>query len=112
MITLLIDAHENRDVATADIVEAYLLATMEDYVKVKVDEALTDIMCQVNPESTEFVSMEICKKLLYLQLTKASYGCMQSALLWYHKFKECLEKLEFKLNPYNPCATNRDINSK
>ena len=35
MITLLIDATEKRDVAMADIVGAYLLANMDDYVLVK-----------------------------------------------------------------------------
>ena len=33
---MIIDAKENRDVAIADVVSAYLLATMDDYVLVKI----------------------------------------------------------------------------
>ena len=37
---------------------------------------------------------------------------MQSVLLWYQTFKGCLEDIGFKLNPYDPCVANRDINGK
>ena len=37
MITLLIDAHEQRDVATANVAGAYLLANMNDFVVVKIN---------------------------------------------------------------------------
>ena len=35
ILSLLIDAHENRDVATVDVVGAYLIAGMKDHVIVK-----------------------------------------------------------------------------
>ena len=35
ILSLLIDARENRDVATADIVGAYLIAEMKDHVIIK-----------------------------------------------------------------------------
>ena len=87
MITLLIDAHEGRDIATADIVGAYLLAKLDDFVIVKITGPTVDIMCQVNEKFKCFITMEKGKKALYLQLTKALYGCMQSALLWYETLK-------------------------
>ena len=52
------------------------------------------------------------KNTLYLQLTRALYGCMQSALLWYNTFKSCLENMGFKINPYDPCVANKCINEK
>ena len=86
MITLLIDATEQRDVATADIVGAYLLADFEDFVIVKISGDTVDIMCQVNQTFSKYVTIKR-KKNLYLQLTKALYRCIQSALLWYKTFK-------------------------
>ena len=35
---------------------------------------------------------------------------MQSALLWYQTFKGQLESMGFKLNPYDPCVANMEIN--
>ena len=48
MLSLLIDAEEKRDVATADVVGAYLMADMEDKVIVKMTGDAVDIMCKVN----------------------------------------------------------------
>ena len=112
MLSLLIDAHENRDVATADVVGAYLLAIMNDYIIVKISGTTANIMCQVNPQYKDFIVNEKGKPTLYLQLSKALYGCMQSALLWYETFKTCLESLGFELNKYDPCVANKMINGK
>ena len=48
--------------------------------------------------------------MLYMQLNKALYGCMQSSLLWYETFTKHLMKLGFTLNHYDPCVANRMIN--
>ena len=109
MITLLVDAHERRDVATADVAGAYLFADINDNVLIKIIGTATDIMCKVNPSYRKFVLNERGKNVLYLRLTKALYGCMQSVLLWYRTFKECLEELGFKLNPYDPCVANMTV---
>ena len=51
-------------------------------------------------------------KVLYLQLVKALYGCIKSALLWYECFTSCLMDLGFELNPHDPCVANKLINGK
>lgn len=76
MLSLLIDAREKRDVATADVVGAYLLADMEDYVLVRLTGESVDIMCKVNKEYENFVVEEKGKKVLYMHLKKALYRCM------------------------------------
>ena len=58
MITLLVDAHERRNVATADILGAYLLADMDDYTIVKISGSTADIMCEVDPVCREFIVQE------------------------------------------------------
>jgi len=36
---------------------------------------------------------------------------LQAALLWYRKFRQDLEGIGFKFNPYDPCVANRTIRS-
>ena len=48
----------------------------------------------------------------YLQLLKALYGCVQSALLWYDLFTNTLVQMGFKLNPYNLCVANSQTKGK
>jgi len=50
MISLMIDAKERRDVATADVEGAYLHADMEEFVLLKLVGEADNIMCQVNPK--------------------------------------------------------------
>ena len=66
MITLLIDAQKHRDVATADMVGAYLLAELKDFVIVKVTGTTAEIMCNVNKEFQGYIRVEKGKKVLYL----------------------------------------------
>ena len=75
MLSLLIDAEEKRDVATADVVGAYLMADMEDKVIVKMTGDAVDIMCKVNKNYIPFVSIEKGRKVIYVRLKKALYGC-------------------------------------
>ena len=109
LITLLIDAWEKRDVATADVVGAYLNAYMEDFVVVKLVGDEVDIISRINPIYKEYITSENRKKVLYLQLIKALYGCIKSALLWYECFTKCLFDMGFKLNDHDKCVANKMI---
>ena len=109
LITLLIDAKEDRDVATADVVGAYLNAYMEDFVVVKLVGDEVDIISNLNSRYREYVTIENGKKVLYLQLVKALYGCIKSALLWYECFTNCLLNMGFKLNKHDQCVANKMI---
>jgi hypothetical protein len=48
--------------------------------------------------------------LLYVRMNKAMYGMLQSALLFYRKLTSELIDYGFKLNPYDPCVANMEIN--
>ena len=109
MLSLMIDALEERDVATADVVGAYLLADMDEFVLIKLTGDAVDIMCKANAKYRPFVAMESGKKVLYLQLLKALYGCVRSALLWYDLFVSTLKEQGFTLNPYDLCTANKMI---
>lgn len=112
MLSLMIDAKEGRDVATADVTGAYLHADLEDFTILKVEGTSVDIMCRVSKKYILFVTMEGDKKVLYLKLLKALYGSVKSALLWYVLFTGTLKGAGFKLNPYTACVANRMDNGK
>ena len=112
IMSLLIDAREGRDIATSDVVGLYLLANMKDYVLLRLTGDIVNMMCQINPKYLSHVTQEGGKQALYMRLKKALYGCMQSAILWYITFKNCLEHFGFKLNPYDRCIANKTVNGE
>jgi hypothetical protein len=112
MSSIMIDAYERRDVATADVAGAYLHASMDDFTLLKVEGESVDIMCDVCKEYEEFVTYENGKRVLYLRLLKALYGCVKSALLWYELFTGTLVEMGFELNPYDACVANKVVDGK
>jgi len=118
-ITATIDAHEGRDVMTADIPNAFIQASLENLkdgdekVIMKVTGMLTDLLIKVAPDVySPFVVYENGRKVLYLQVLKALYGMLQAALLWYKKFRSDLESIGYIFNPYDPCVANKMIDGK
>jgi len=92
-----------------DVPGAYLHASLPD---MKFKGEFVEIMCEVNPEYLEFVTEERGKTTLYVQVLKAIYGMIESALLWYELFTTTLARLGFKLNPYDRCLANKVIDGK
>ena len=52
------------------------------------------------------------KPVLYVELQKALYGMLKSALLFYRKLVADLQSVGFTLNPYDPCVANKLVNGK
>jgi hypothetical protein len=77
---------------------------------------LTKLMVQVDPQLyCKFVIYDNNNQaLIYIKLSKAIYGLLKSALLFYKIFVEDLKNYEspFTINPYNPCIANATINRK
>ena len=71
-----------------------------------------DIMCEVNPEHKKNVVYENGKKVLYMEVLQAIYGCIESVLRWYELFSETLEKEGWKINPYDKCVANKEISGE
>ena len=69
-------------------------------------------MYEVNPEFKQDVRYEHGKKVLYVQVNKAIYGMIESALLWYELYVTVLLKDGFELNEYDKCVANKVINGK
>ena len=108
-LTSIIDALERRDVAITDIKGAYLNAKMIHEVLMKITGKEVDLFCELDRSLEEFVTIEGGKRVLYVQLDKALYGCVQSALLWYELYSSTLKDMGFTINPYDLCVANSTI---
>ena len=111
-LTSIVDAIEQRDKAFTDIKGAYLNAKMKDDVHMKIIGKEVELFCEIDPNLTQFITIENGKKVLYVKLDKALYGCVQSALLWYELYSETLQGMGFELNPYDLCVANANIEGK
>ena len=58
------------------------------------------------------MSYETGEPVLYVQLQKALYGCIKSALLFYENIVGDLEAYGFRINPYDPCVANKMVGGK
>ena len=52
------------------------------------------------------------KKVLYVKLKKALYGCLKSAILFYRKVSINLTTMGFKIKFYDPCVANKMVGGK
>ena len=80
----------------------------------RLDGILAELMVQAAPSlyCKYATSNEKGNPILYVQLEKAVYGMMKSALLFYQKLVADLKSLGYEINPYDPCIANKNINGK
>jgi hypothetical protein len=103
-----IDAKEQRKVVTINITRAFIHADSDDYVIMKMNRTLAELMVKTDPKLyRKYVTIEKGQQVLYLCLQKALYGMMKSALLFYRKLVGELRVMGFELNPYDPCVANK-----
>ena len=101
MAIILINAYEDRKCAVLDIPGAYLHVEIPDdkFVLLKIEREFVEIMTEINPEYASDVRHENEKKVLYVQILKALYGMIESALLWYTLYVNYFQKEGFEVNP-------------
>ena len=118
ILTAMIDAREGRDVMSADVPNAFVQTDLdikegEERIIMKITGVLVDILVNDNPDVYGgYVVYERGQKVLYVEVLKAIYGMLISAILWYKKFREDLEETGFVFNPYDPCVANRMVKGK
>ncbi len=107
-VTETIDAKEKQRVVTIDIPGAFLHANNEDYVVMKMNGLLAELMVKTDPKiHQKYVTIEKGRQVLYLRLQKALYGMIKSTLLFYRKLIKELKEMGFEINPYDPCVANK-----
>ena len=85
LLTCLIDAMENRDVATVNIPCAFMQSDMEgDDLHMKLEGKMVDILAKLKPlQYTKYARTINGKKMMYVKLKKALYGTLQAVLLFW-----------------------------
>ena len=98
MLTLTIDAHENRDVMSADVPNAFIQTAMpevkegEERVMMKITGVLVDMLVQLNPQLYgPHIVYEKGNKVLYVQVLRAIYGMLIASLLRYKNSRKILK---------------------
>ena len=113
MLTCVIDARENRDVAVVDIPGAFMQVNMDELLHMRLDGKMAEIMVRTDPEVyTKFVVMERGKKVIYVELKKDLYGTLRAALLFWQRLTAQLKEWGFEVNPYDWCVVNKTIAGK
>ncbi len=103
-----IDAKENREVVTIQIPGAFLHTTNKDYVVIRMNGTLAEVMAKTDLKLYQkYLTYEKGKKVLCLSLQKALYGMMKSALLFYRKLISELKEMDFEVNSYDPCVVDK-----
>ena len=111
-ITVLVDAHERRSVAMLDIQNTFLHTDNDEYIFMVLREKLAELIVKVDPSlySKYVIPSKQGLPMLYVKLTKALYGMLISAMLFYKKLRENLEGKGLEVNPYDPCVANKLVN--
>ena len=74
---------------------------------------LMELMVQIDPKLYRkyIITSSKGEPMLYVCLSKASYGLLQSALLFYRKLRSELDDHGFTVNPYDPCVAKKTISN-
>jgi hypothetical protein len=78
---------------------------------IKIRGILVDILVEIAPDVYKsYVSKDKKgSKQLMVQCQNTMYGKMVASLLYYRKFVKSLMDIDFVINPYDPCVTNKMI---
>jgi hypothetical protein len=117
MLTCIVDANENRNVAIVDIPNAFIQTVVEDKkgkAFIRIRGPLVNILVTIAPDVYgPYVTVgKKGKKQLLVQCLTALYGTMVALPIYHKKFFKSLKSKRFKLNPYDPCMGNKQVKGK
>ncbi len=119
MLTCVIDAQEDRDIAVVDIPTAFVQTVVDEEdtehcVIVCIRGPLVDILVSIAPNvySLYVSTNKSVQKVLIVECLITVFGMMVAALLYYKKFVKSLAEHGFKLNPYDVCVANNIVKGK
>ena len=112
VLTAVIDALENRDVAVLDVPGAFMQADIDELVHVRFTGEMVKMLLQIDEQMySEYVMMEKGEQVMYMELLKALYGTLRAARLFWQKLsKQLIDVWGFIPNKYNDCVVNKMIN--
>ena len=71
-----------------------------------------DIICEVNPDYKPYVQYDNRNKIIYVNILREIYGCIESTMLWYNLYVNTLKYLGFSINIYDRWLTKNMIYGK
>ena len=99
-------ASEERQVCTADFTGAYLNASMKKSgtaVRVRLNQLQSTLSVSLDRSYSKYLCSD---GTIVVELDKAMYGCIESALLWYETLRDSLVAIGMVCNPEDPCVFN------
>jgi hypothetical protein len=113
MTSAVIDALEERDVATADTPGAFMQADIDEFARVKFEGETAEMLVKLDPKlRRKCVKDENGKTVLHVELLKALCGTLKAALLFWKLLSKQLVSWGFVINPCDWCVANKMINGK
>ena len=86
---------------------------IDELVHLKLEGEIAELLVKADPSYGELMTKERGKSVIYTELSKALYGTLQAALLfWKDMSKFLVDELGFVVNPYDWCVLNKTINGK
>jgi hypothetical protein len=114
LLTAVIEASEGRDVATCDIPNTFIQTEVEERDKdgnrtiMKIRGVLAELLCEVDTVYSDYLIVDRKGKILYVQINKAIYVMLVSAMLFYEKLVKDLQAFGVELNLFDPCIAKQD----
>jgi hypothetical protein len=109
-LSFVIDTKEHCKVITCDIPGAFTQADIDEVLHVQLEGPLAQLLTTVDPDLyAKFMTKENGKDVMYIKLTKALYGTLQAAMLFWKDLTGYLTQHGFVLNPYSDCVVNKMI---
>jgi hypothetical protein len=113
MLSITIDTMEECDVATVDILGAFIQADIDEVVHVRFEGEIAEMLVVMDPKLyRKYIRDENGKAVLYFELLKALCGTLRAALLFWKLLSGKLILWGFTINPYEWCVANMMIYGK
>ena len=112
MFSCMIDAKDDRYVATADIT-GYFLQTYDTIgsINLKLDGTMSELLARIDPDiyRNYIITDDKGHKIMYAECLKSLYGTLDAALLFWLKLSTNIERWGFKMSRYDWYVMNKDI---
>jgi len=114
MLSCATDAKEDRYVVVPGIPGAFLHADMDVHVQMILEGTIAELIIKLDPSlyRNHIWYTQKGRHMLYVQLKKAQYGTLQAALLFWRLLSDTLQEWGFKINGYDQCVANKNIEGK
>ncbi len=118
ILTSTVDATEQRSTAVINVSNAFIQTVVEDknrQVIIRIRGMLVDMLVKIAPKvyADYVTTSKKGNKQILVEYLNALYGTMDASLLYYKKFTNSLQnKNRYKVNPYDACVWNKEIEGK